>query len=283
MKLNVTACAKINLTLDIVGVRNDGYHLLNMIMQSVSLADKITVETVPNGEIIVTSSIASLGGTDDIAYKAANLFFMTAKISSGVNIHIDKHIPCAAGLGGGSADAAAVLLALNKIFDYPLTDERLEEISLTLGADVPYFLHGGTVSVTGIGENFRKLNDMPNCYIVIAKNAIKPSTAEMYRQIDDNDFPHPKVECAELAIDKGDYKLLCESLDNMFAHLWNCEDLVNIMECCGADSISLSGSGPSYFALFSDKDRAEQCLNTFAKNDIKAYLCNPTKKAIIIE
>ena len=283
MKLNVTACAKINLTLDIVGVRNDGYHLLNMIMQSVSLADKITVENVPNGEIKVLSSLSILGGEDDIAYKAANLFFKTANISSGVNICIEKHIPCAAGLGGGSAVAAAVLLALNKIFDYPLSNERLEEICLKLGADVPYFLYGGTISVTGIGDEFRKLDDMPQCYIVIAKNAQKPSTAEMYRQIDNGEYAHPNNLSAELAIKNDDYTLLCESVDNVFANLWNCEDVVAVMNENGADAVSLSGSGPSYFALFSDKNNAEKCVNAFTEKGIEAYLCQPTPKAIYFE
>ena len=283
MKLNVTACAKINLTLDIVGVRNDGYHLLNMIMQSVSLADKITIENVTNGKIIVSSSLSTLGGEDDIAYKAANLFFKATNIDAGVNIHIEKHIPCAAGLGGGSADAAAVLLALNKIFDYPLTTKQLEEISLKLGADVPYFLYGGTISVTGIGDEFRKLDDMPQCYIVIAKNAKKPSTAEMYRQIDNGEYTHPDNLSAERAIKNNDYALLCETVDNVFSRLWNCKDVVTIMNESGADAVSLSGSGPSYFALFSDKANAEKCVNTFTEKGIEAYLCQPTPKAIYFE
>ncbi len=283
MKLNVTACAKINLTLDITGVRSDGYHLLRMIMQSVSLADKITVDTTTDGKIEVVSSLSSLGGEGDIAYKAAKLFFDTAKIQHGVKIFIKKHIPCAAGLGGGSADAAAVLMALNKMFGYPITDNRLEEISLQLGADVPYFLHGGTVAVSGIGDIFEKLNDMPECYIVIAKNAVKPSTAQMYRRIDEGEFTHPDNERAELAINNGDYKLLCEAVDNVFSRLWNCEDVISIMHSSGADAVSLSGSGPSYFALFSNLTNAESCLNSFEKAGIKAFLAQPTKKAIIIE
>ena len=173
MQLSCKANAKINLTLDIVGVRKDGYHILDMIMQSVSLADtvKISLNNIP--QINVESSCNIISGENNIAYKAASYFLKEANINSGVDIYIEKNIPMSAGLGGGSADAAAVLLALNSLFNGPLDKKTLEKIALKLGADVPYFLYGGTVRVGGIGEEMKVLPPMPDCFIIIAKNAIK--------------------------------------------------------------------------------------------------------------
>ena len=283
MKLSVKACAKINLTLDITGVRDDGYHLLDMIMQSVGLCDRLTVETDDSGVIEVTSSNNTLGGEDDIAYKAAKLFLEAVCSHKGVKIYIDKKIPTAAGLGGGSADAAAVLLALNRIFGDVLSLDRLEELSLKLGADVPYFLHGGTVAVSGIGDVFERLQDMPHCHIVIAKNAAKPSTGEMYRRIDSSPVYHPDNKKARKALANGDLTLLCRAAENVFSQLWNCEDVENIMRGCQADAVSLSGSGPSYFAIFKDARQAAACYQALLDANITAFLTEPTAAAIIFE
>ncbi len=284
MKITAKANAKINLTLDIVGKRQDGYHLVDMIMQSVSLYDTVTVEKSDNG-ITVNSSDNTLGGEDDITYKAAKLFFKNSAVSGGANISIIKNIPVAAGLGGGSSNAAAVLLLLNQIYGNPLTTEKLEEISVKLGADVPFFLHGGTISVTGIGEIFEKLPNMPKCFLVIAKKDNKPSTKQMYEIIDNTDVSafRPDNKGAKRAIENNDLPLLCRSVKNVFSAAWKNDIITDILNDNNALAVSLSGSGPSYFGIFTCLTDAENSVCRLKENGISAYLAEPTEVAIEIE
>ncbi len=283
MIVTAKAGAKINLTLDIVGIREDGYHLVDMIMQSVSLFDTISVETTENG-ITVNSSDISLGGKDDICYKAAYAFYEKSGMCGGANITVKKSIPLAAGLGGGSADAAAVLMALNKCYDYPLSVAELEKIAITLGADVPFFLYGGTISVTGIGEIFEKLPDMPHCFIVIAKNAVKPSTKEMYRIIDSSViYNRPDNSAAKKAISDGDLHALSNNIKNVFSVAWKQNDLVDILSSNNALAVSLSGSGPSYFGLYENENDAKAVVKELAKNGIPGFLTVPTNSSIFFD
>ncbi len=284
MKITAKANAKINLTLDIVGKREDGYHLVDMIMQSVTLYDTVTIEKTDNG-ITVNSSDNTLGGEDDITYKAAKLFFEASSVSGGANINIVKNIPVAAGLGGGSSNAAAVLMLLNKIYNYPLSAEKLEEISVSLGADVPFFLHGGTISVTGIGEVFDKLPDMPKCFLVIAKKDTKPSTKKMYEIIDSTDvsFFRPDNIFAKKAIAENDLDSLCKAIKNVFSAAWKPDIITDILKENNALAVSLSGSGPSYFGVFTSLTDAKNSVNELKVNGISAYLAEPTASAIEIE
>ena len=283
MIVTAKAGAKINLTLDIVGIREDGYHLVDMIMQSVSLFDTISVETTENG-ITVNSSDISLGGKEDICYKAAYVFYEKSGICGGANITVKKSIPLAAGLGGGSADAAAVLMALNKCYDYPLSVAELEKIAITLGADVPFFLYGGTISVTGIGEIFEKLPDMPQCFIVIAKNAVKPSTKEMYRIIDSSViYDRPDNSAAKKAISDGDLHALSNNIKNVFSVAWKQNDLVDILSSNNALAVSLSGSGPSYFGIYENENDAKAVVKELAKNGIPGFLTVPTNSSIFFD
>lgn len=283
MKITAKAGAKINLTLDIVGIRDDGYHLVDMIMQSVSLYDTVIVETMEKG-IKVASSDMTLGGEEDICYKSAVCFFKESGISGGAEITVKKNIPLAAGLGGGSADAAAVLLALNKCYGNPLDLSQLEKIGLSLGADVPFFLHGGTVSVTGIGEIFEKLPDIPKCKIVIAKNASKPSTKEMYRIIDSSVITdRPDTKMVKQAIFNSDLELMCKNLKNVFSVAWEQTDIVDIFKSTNALAVSLSGSGPSYFGIFDDIQKANSAIEQFSSRGITCFLAEPTESAIIFE
>ena len=283
MKITAKAGAKINLTLDIVGIRDDGYHLVDMIMQSVSLYDTVIVETMEKG-IKVASSDMTLGGEEDICYKSAVYFFKESGISGGAEITVKKNIPLAAGLGGGSADAAAVLLALNKCYGNPLDLSQLEKIGLSLGADVPFFLHGGTVSVTGIGEIFEKLPNIPKCKIVIAKNASKPSTKEMYRIIDSSVITdRPDTKTVKRAIFNSDLELMCKNLKNVFSVAWEQTDIVDIFKSTNALAVSLSGSGPSYFGIFDDVQKANSAIEQFSSRGITCFLAEPTESAIIFE
>ncbi len=284
LKITAYANAKINLTLDIVGKRADGYHLVDMIMQSVSLYDIVTVERSETG-ITVASSDNTLGGQEDITYKAAKLFFEESGVSGGAVIEIEKNIPVAAGLGGGSTDAAAVLLALNKLYNEPLNLGALEGIAVNLGADVPFFLHGGTISVTGIGEIFEKLPDMPKCYLVIAKNSVKPSTKEMYSIIDNTDVSkyRPNNIIAKKAIADNDLSLLCKSIKNVFSAAWQPDVITEVLTENGALAVSLSGSGPSYFGIFTKYEDAINSVNRLKEQGIAAFFAEPTVSAIEIE
>ncbi len=284
MHMAARANAKINLTLDITGVRDDGYHLLEMIMQSVSLYDTVEVTTDSSGEISVVSSLIGLGGKNDIAYKAASAFTEVTGIRDGIKVKIEKRIPCAAGLGGGSADAAAVLMILNKMYGYPISNTKLEKLALKLGADVPYFLYGGTVLVSGIGDVFSYLPPIPNCYIVIAKNAVKKSTGDMYRIIDHADnLPKPDNKAAINAIKDGNLNLLCKHINNVFSVAWNSPEITKTMKSSGAIAVSISGSGPSYFGVFNNDTMARDCVDNLKKLNIEAYFASPVEKSVIFE
>ena len=284
MNLTAKANAKINLTLDIVGKREDGYHLVDMIMQTVSLYDKVSVTKVSDG-IRVLSSDNQLGGQDDITYRAAKLFFEKTEIHAGAEIRVEKNIPVAAGLGGGSTDAAAVLMLLNQLYGSPLEMKTLEEIAVKIGADVPFFLYGGTIAVTGIGEIFEKLPDMPKCHLVIAKKGVKPSTKEMYAVIDNADVSknRPDNSAAKKAIKNSDLNILCENINNVFSVAWETDEITLIMKECGALAVSLSGSGPSYFGIFEKESHAKtaaECLNNLG---IAAFYAVPTRAGYVIE
>lgn len=283
MKITARANAKINLTLDIIGVREDGYHTVDMIMQSISLYDTVTVEKIDSG-IKVTSSDMLLGGENDITYKAAKLFFEATKISGGTNITILKKIPVAAGLGGGSADAAAVLIILNRLYGNPLTINQLEKIALDLGADVPFFLYGGTISVLGIGEVLKELPPMPQCFIVIAKKSKKSSTKQMYALIDSQEkLDSPNNVLAIKAINENDLYRLCKNVKNVFSAVWEPDGVKVAIEKFSPLAIELSGSGPSYFSIFDNEENAKSCVEALNKSGIEAYLTTPQKKAIIFE
>lgn len=284
MKLTAKANAKINLTLDILGKREDGYHLVDMIMQTISLFDTVSVIKTDSG-IRVLSSDNALGGEEDITYKAAKLFFEETKINGGAQIEIEKCIPVAAGLGGGSTDAAAVLVLLNRLYENPLTVKELEKIAVKLGADVPFFLYGGTISVGGIGEVFEKLPDMPNCHLVIAKKGVKPSTKEMYNVIDNTDVSdyRPDNIAAKSAIEKSDLNTLCQNINNVFSAAWESDEIALIMKECGALSVSLSGSGPSYFGVFDNESYAKTAVECLKNLSIAAFYAVPTKKGCEVE
>ena len=280
--VNIKACAKINLSLDITGVREDGYHLLETVMQSVDLCDYVTINLC--NDIFVKSSVDLLGGQDDICYKAAQLFFQKSNILGGAEIVVTKNIPLSAGLGGGSADAAAVLVGLNKLYGMPLSFEELLELAVNLGADVPYFLYGGTVFASGIGEICKKLSDMPLCYIVLAKREQKKSTKYMYSVIDNANKPI-KVNTCELITAICDNNL-CKAANacvNEFSVAWDDDVTTNVLKSFNPLCVSLSGSGPTHFAIFNDKAVALKCVDALKRKNIEAFLTVPTDSAIIIE
>ena len=265
---DVRARAKINLTLDVTGRREDGYHTVEMVMQSVALHDTVRV-TVTHGEkkprgIVLTCSLPFLP-TDErnLAYRAAELFYkQTGVLFETCEIHIEKRIPMAAGLAGGSADAAAVLRALNALHEAGLTDDELCEMGLKLGADVPFCLRGGTMLARGIGEELSALPEMPHCWVVLCKPPFAVPTKEVYQEIDSVDIPaHPDTEGMIAALEQGDYEGICGRLCNVMETVTAVKrrqigEIKSFLTENGADGTLMSGSGPTVYGLFSDENRA---------------------------
>ena len=284
MKCKVFANAKINLTLDIVGTDQKGYHLIDSIFQSVSLRDEITIEKTDDSQLQVLMPETNVKSEENIVFLAAKRFFEWAKISPCVKIYIKKGIPLSAGLGGGSCDAAVTLLALNKMFKEPLEKEQLFTIALSLGADVPFALTGGTMRAKGIGEKLEKLPDAPNCFLVLIKNGVKPSTKEMYARLDALvEMEHPNTEKAVKAINKGNLKELCEETKNVFSNLWDLKVIEDLLELTSPLTVSLSGSGPTAFAIYENETDALKAFELAKEQKLECYICSFAKTSAVFE
>lgn len=261
--MQLRAMAKINLGLDVVRKREDGYHEVRMIMQTIRMFDRVTVYRIPEPEIRISSNLHFLPvNENNIAYKAARMMLESQPVRGGVSISLQKRIPVAAGMAGGSADAAAVLYAMNRIFYMGYTLEELMDFGLRLGADVPYCLMRGTALAEGIGEELTRLPACPQCYVVIAKPAISVSTRFVYENLRlDETTRHPDIYGLADAICRQD-------LYGMLPYMGNVLEIVTIpaypiireikerfMEN-GALISLMSGSGPTVFALFDNYEMA---------------------------
>jgi 4-diphosphocytidyl-2-C-methyl-D-erythritol kinase len=269
--LSRLAFAKINLTLDVLGKLENGYHAVSMVMQTVGLFDQVTVSLAYGGGIRLTCSRDDLPADEtNLAYRAAALFYEeTKKENPGTEIKIKKNIPMAAGLAGGSTDAAAVLRALDTLHETHLSDDALCAMGLKLGADVPYCLLGGTMLAEGIGEKLTRLAPAPACTVVLCKPNFAISTAEIYRKMDTaENLTHPDNEGMRAALTRGDLDGVCERLCNVMEQVTGGEhpeigEIRRAMEENGASGTAMSGSGPTVFGLFRDRaaaDRARDAL-----------------------
>lgn len=289
MRITVTAPAKINITLDILGKRADGYHVLKMVMQSVSLSDTVTVWNEDDGKISVTCNADSVPCDDsNIAARAAREFFSFAGIENpGIGIKIKKRIPVAAGLAGGSADGAAVLLALNELFSTGFSASELCEPGLKVGADIPFCLLGGTMLAEGTGGILTPLPDLAPCHIVLVKPKQSVSTKEAYTLADTAEIlRHPDTDDVVEAICGGDLKAVGAGLCNVFEQvikLDEIDEIKSVMLGCGALGACMSGSGPSVFGIFDDKGAADDCLNELVYKDMEAYICSPESRGCRVE
>ena len=286
MKTSVKAYAKINLFLDMVSRRDDGYHNILSVMQSVSLHDIVTVEykKCEKTEITVTCTSGNIPqDQSNLGYKAA-IKFPYAKGT--INIHIEKNIPVSAGLAGGSADAAAVLLALNELCDYPLTTEELKELGATLGADVPFCIECGTRLVEGIGDRMSGFAPMPNYPIVIAKKGEGMSTPLAYHMLDEkfDNFssytPHQEQLSKLCANNLSNIDAYCAGIYNLFEQVVEPlrDDVTLIkktMTDCGAIKATMSGSGTSVFGIFDCPESAEIALLKLKGIGSDAHICYP--------
>ena len=279
MQVTVHAPAKINLTLDIVGVREDGYHLLESIFQAVSVYDTITVKTKWGKSITLVADGCDCPAEKNTAYKAAEAFFRYTGLKKGVNITVKKHIPQQAGMGGGSADAAGVLWALNRLFHTRLTVGQLCEIGLTVGADVPFCVLGGTVMVTGIGDGLDPTFAIPPCHIVVAQPAEGISTKEAYAAVDNAIITRrPDHEAVKAALCARDLHALCEQTINVFedaTELAGVKDIRRRMEAFNPLCSQMTGSGSCVFAIFEDEDTANACLEELKQTYPTAFVCQP--------
>ncbi len=285
MKIKVKAYAKINLMLDICARRTDGYHDLFMIMQSVGVYDTVTVERIKGREIKLSCNIDGIPLDEkNIAYKAAEAFFKANKIrvtSRGLHIDLVKRIPHAAGLAGGSADGAAVIAALNKLYGTNLSDDELCAIGAKIGADVPFCLTGGTLLAQGIGEVLSKVKPLRKCFIVLAKPDFGVNTGLAFSQFDESGKEY-SPDClgmlkAVQSKDLGEIASRCDNVFEQFIEVPNRIYMKEIMKNNGALGTCMSGSGPTVYGIFESRenaDKAAEALKRYAKDIIVTTTVN---------
>lgn len=261
--MKAKAYAKINLTLNVVGKREDGYHYLDSIMQSVNVFDTVEILLNDSETVTVKTNNQKVEEEENTAKIAAELYFSENGITDGAEIFINKKIPIAAGLGGGSADAAAVLKLLNGHYK-KMDSESLKKLGEKVGADVPFCMTGGTAFVTGIGENIEKLPDLSECCILLCKNAKKSSTAMVYKTLDSFNLKKDNRNAsAKKAVEDGDFFALCRNLFNDFSLVvkeTGIETVLNVFDNTDALGFSLSGAGPTLFAVFSENEQAKEVM-----------------------
>ena len=264
--MRMKAYAKVNISLDIVGKREDGYHLLEMIMQSIDLYDEIVIEKQKKEITIKCNKPYVPTDERNLAYKAAQLFIEKYDIDSGVNINIKKNIPVCAGLAGGSTDAATVLKIMNSLFNINASDEELMILGLKLGADVPYCIKGGTALCKGIGEEVTALKGFKDKVIVLVKPPFGVSTNSVYQEFNiEKARNHPNTSLIIDAINNDNLKMVCDNMKNLLENvtLRKHKILINIKEEMrhnGAMGTMMSGSGPTVFAFFDDMLKAQRCF-----------------------
>ena len=280
-RMLVEASAKINLTLDILGKRPDGYHELRSVMQSVSLCDRLSVTLNGTGKIRVFCDRPDVPtGPENTVYRAAEAFFRkTGLIGKGADIAIEKRIPSRAGLGGGSADAAAVLRALDRLCGTGLALCRLEEIGFSAGADVPFCIAGGTVLAEGRGERLTSLRTLPPCGIVICKPADGVGTKEAYDALDASGAP-PSYGTGPMLAALGEENLMsvADSLGNGFEKAARKEKTARIeceMLAAGAIGACQTGTGSAVFGLFRGESEAAECRDRMAAKYEDVFCCFP--------
>ena len=271
--MEILAHAKLNLTLDVLGKRPDGYHDLRMIMQSVELADTLTLTRNDTGELRVSTNLHFLPNNEkNLAAQAALRWWERENaVPCGLDINIEKHIPVCAGLAGGSSDAAAVLRALNQMEDARLFPETVAGIGARVGSDVPYCVMGGTALAEGRGEVLTPLPPLPKCWVVLCKPEFSISTPALFAKIDSVRLRcRPDTQGAIAALEAGDLHGAARRMYNVFEDALperqraRVNDIKNALIQCGALGASMSGTGPTAFGLFDDKALAQEAQERLA-------------------
>lgn len=273
------AYAKINIAIDVLGRRENGYHDLKMIMQTIDLFDTLTFTVEDEDKITITTDMKGLETDENnLVYKAIALMKKEYGITKGVSVSLEKKIPMAAGMAGGSSDCAASLRAMNELFGLKLSDEKLMELGVRLGADVPYCIMGGTALAEGIGEILTKLPPFPECYILVAKPPIEVSTKEIYEALDNRKNPvHPDVGRIIRAIDADRVDGICTYMKNVLEDVTIAKHLEilkikDLMRTAGAKNAMMTGSGPTVFGIFNEKVLAEDAYDALKRSELASFV-----------
>ncbi|SDE53454.1 4-diphosphocytidyl-2-C-methyl-D-erythritol kinase [Paenibacillus sp. UNCCL117] len=268
MKVFEKAPAKINLSLDVLYKREDGFHEVEMVMTMVDLADRIEMQELPRDTIIISSQAGYIPLDEkNLAFQAARLIKERYEVKQGVYIHLDKKIPVAAGLAGGSSDAAATLRGLNKLWKLGIGDEELQQLGSELGSDVPFCVTGGTAVARGRGEVLEPIEAPPQCWVVLAKPPINVSTAEIYGKLRASEIKrHPSTRLIVEAIREKRFDALCGELGNVLEEVTldlypEVRQLKEVMIRLGAEGVLMSGSGPTVFGLVSKEAKVARIYN----------------------
>lgn len=262
--IRLKAYAKVNLGLDVIKKREDGYHEVRMIMQTIDIFDRLELRKTHRQGIFIQTNLSFLPtNQDNLVYKAARLIMSTYKLQGGIEIYLKKYIPVAAGMAGGSADAAAVLYGMNKLYDLRLSCEKLKELGLKLGADVPFCLMRGTALAEGIGDRLTAIKAAPDCKILVAKPNFGVSTKWVYGNLRADEIrEHPDIDGLIKAIEDNDLRTMASLMGNVLETVTEAEypqisELKQIMKNAGALNALMSGSGPTVFGLFENRENAE--------------------------
>ncbi|MBY0095483.1 4-(cytidine 5'-diphospho)-2-C-methyl-D-erythritol kinase [Mesobacillus maritimus] len=267
MKLLIKAPAKINLSLDVLHKRPDGYHEVEMVMTTIDLADRIEMSLLDKDTIKINSQNRFVPDDQrNLAYQAARLLKERFNVKKGVSITIEKTIPVAAGLAGGSSDAAATLRGLNKLWQLGLSIDELATLGSEIGSDVSFCVYGGTALATGRGEVIQQLPAPPTCWVVLAKPFIGVSTAEIYRRLQIDGIHHPNTKEMVRAIEEKDFKRVCNHVGNVLEEVTldlhpEVAQIKDQMKRFGADAVLMSGSGPTVFSLVEHDSRMHRIYN----------------------
>ena len=263
--MRLQAFAKINLGLDVLGKREDGYHEVRMIMQTIRMYDQLDMrKSVEPGIHLTTNKKYIPVDENNLVWRAAKLMMDTCGIMEGVSIHLHKVIPVAAGMAGGSSDAAATLVGMNRLFHCGLSKEKLMELGVQIGADVPYCVLRGTALAEGIGEKLTVLPPMPDCWILIGKPGISVSTKYVYTTLDLNtDTVHPDIDGMKKALEDGNLYGITERMGNVLQDVTipaypEVERIKEQMKALGAMNAMMSGSGPTVFGIFDNEEKAQK-------------------------
>lgn len=264
-RVELKAMGKINLGLDVLGKRENGYHDVRMVMQTVYLYDQIALSKKQTPGIEVETNLFFLPlDENNLAYRAAQMLADEFHITDGIHIVLDKRIPVSAGMAGGSADAAAVLYGMNQMFGLGLTESGLKKRGVKLGADVPYCIMRGTVLAEGIGEELTPLTQCPRCYVLLAKPPVNVSTRFVYERFDSlSACEHPDIDGIIDGLNKQDIKRIASRMGNVLENVTIqeypvIEEIKNVMKSKGALNAIMSGSGPTVFGLFEERSRARE-------------------------
>lgn len=280
----IKAYAKVNLGLDVIRRLPNGYHEVKMVMQSIGLCDELTLEKASEGITLTTDHPELSCGEDNLICKAAKLMFDTYHIPGGIKIHLQKNIPIAAGMAGGSTDAAAVMKGISRLFDLEIPLERLMELGLSIGADVPYCILGGTALAEGVGEKLTPLTPAPDFYILIAKPKISVSTKYVYENLDLAGVArHPDIDGMVLSIESGSLQGILDRMGNVLESVTVSaypviDTLKRRIRELGAVNSLMSGSGPTVFGIFLSERAAEFACEQLKSEKLakQVFLTTPT-------